>query len=190
MITSKYKLPNLDEYLAIDCEFVGSKRGNELAKVGIVNYQGSIIFESFVYVNPRNVIDYRTSKSRIRAKDLEGAPTYEKVIIIIKDILKNKIIIGHTLFNDLNVIGYKISYDSFRDTALYIPLRRKVGINKEGIYPSLSNLSKKNLGIDIQQNEHDPIEDARSTMAIFMKVRENYEIDLIQNKDCISGIPS
>ncbi|WWC94434.1 hypothetical protein V866_001279 [Kwoniella sp. B9012] len=188
-----YKLPDLEDYLAIDCEFVGCKSGQALAKVGIVNHEGSIVLDTYVYVNPENIVDYRTSTSGIRPGDLDGAPTYEQVTSGIKDLVEGKILVGHTLFNDLSAIGHKHPYESFRDTALYYPLRLKTGIKREGEFPSLKRLAKEVLGVDIQRDDngrgHDPIEDARATMAIFMLVREDYEIDLIRNRDCVAGIP-
>lgn len=33
------------------------------------------------------------------------------------------------------------------------------------------------------------VEDARSTMAVFMHVREQYELDLLQGKECVAGLP-
>ncbi|WVQ67433.1 uncharacterized protein L199_005630 [Kwoniella botswanensis] len=73
-----YNLPDLEDYLAIDCEFVGCKSGQALARVGIVNHEGSIVLDTYVYVNPENRVDYRTSTSGIRPGDLDGAPTYEQ----------------------------------------------------------------------------------------------------------------
>ncbi|WRT66700.1 uncharacterized protein IL334_003661 [Kwoniella shivajii] len=186
-------LPDLDRYLAIDCEMVGCKSGQALAKVGIVNHEGSVKLESFVYVNPGNVTDYRTSSSGIKAGDLEGAPIFEDITAKVKDLLKGKIVVGHTLFNDLNAIGHRHPYEDFRDTALYYPLRKKLGVNREGDYPSLKRLSKVILGVDIQQNGdagHDPIEDARATMSIFLSVREEYESSLAKDEDVVSGIPA
>ncbi|WVQ99757.1 hypothetical protein IAU59_006899 [Kwoniella sp. CBS 9459] len=186
------QLPPLESYLAIDCEMVGCKSGQALAKVGIVDHQGSIVLESFVYVNPQNVLDYRTSSSGIRPGDLEGAPTFEKIVPKIKEIIKDKILVGHTLFNDLAAISHRQPYELFRDTALYFPLRQLVGVTKEGEYPSLKKLSKAVLGVNIQAddgNGHDPVEDARATMSIFLSVREDYETALLKNEDVTSGIP-
>jgi hypothetical protein len=33
------------------------------------------------------------------------------------------------------------------------------------------------------------VEDARSTMAVFMHVREQYELDLLEGKECVAGLP-
>ncbi|WWC88974.1 uncharacterized protein L201_003889 [Kwoniella dendrophila CBS 6074] len=193
-----YKLPELTQYLAIDYEFVGGIRKSSLAKVGIVDYSGLTIFESLVYVNPENITDYRTSTSGIKPGDLNHAPSYEEVTSKVKDLLRDKIVVGHTLFNDLAALNYRHPYELFRDTALYYPLRKLMGIKREGEFPSLKKLSKEILNLDIQTETensgkgcgHDPIEDARATMLIFMRFREQYEIDLLNNKDCISGVPA
>ncbi|WVF71105.1 hypothetical protein IAT40_005902 [Kwoniella sp. CBS 6097] len=191
-VPSQTQHPALESYLAIDCEMVGCKSGQALAKIGIVDYRGNIVLESFVYVNPQNVLDYRTSSSGIKPGDLDGAPTFEQIVPKIKEIINNRILVGHALFNDLKALNHRHPYESFRDTVLYLPLRQLVGVTREGEYPSLKKLSKEILGIDIQASEgrgHDPVEDARAAMSIFLSVREAYETPLSKYEDVISGIP-
>jgi RNA exonuclease 4 len=105
-----------------------------------------------------------------------------------------------------------------RDTSLYHPLRRLVSVEREGDQPSLKRVTKAVLGKDVQEGYHCPVrvlplrqdlgdvsgidwefvvltratvqvEDARSTMAVFMHVREQYELDLLQGKECVAGLP-
>ncbi|OCF31975.1 hypothetical protein I316_06360 [Kwoniella heveanensis BCC8398] len=131
------------------------------------------------------------SISIVNAK-LNEAPTFEQIIPQIKEIIKDKILVGHALFNDLAAIKYRQPYESFRDTAIYLPLRQLMGVTRDGECPSLKKLSKEVLGVDIQANGgkgHDPIEDARTTMSIFLSVRDAYETSLLRNEDVISGIP-
>ncbi|KAK8864716.1 hypothetical protein IAR55_001970 [Kwoniella newhampshirensis] len=183
-------LPSLENYVAIDCEMVGCRSSQALARIGMVDHSGGLVLDSYVYVNPQNVVDYRTKSSGIRPSDLEGAPTFEQIVPKIKSLLEGKIVVGHALFNDLKAIQHRHPYEDFRDTALYYPLRRLVGVNREGEYPSLKSLAAKVLGREIHNGfGHDPAEDARATMAIFMSVREEYEISL-SKEDVVSGIPA
>ncbi|CAD6586103.1 MAG: hypothetical protein TREMPRED_004333 [Tremellales sp. Tagirdzhanova-0007] len=183
-------LPPLDQYVAMDCETVLLRSGQALAKVGMVNHNGDILLESFVFCHPQNVIDYVSVHSGIHPGDLDGAPTFEQIQPKIKAIIKDKILVGHAVFNDLAYIQHRHPYESVRDTSLYIPLRQLVGVQREGEYPSLKKLAAKVLDQVIQAGEHDPVEDARATMAIFMSVREAFEESLEKCEEVVSGIPA
>ncbi|WVQ81837.1 hypothetical protein IAT38_003964 [Cryptococcus sp. DSM 104549] len=188
---SASNLPTLDKYVAIDCEMIRCNSGMVLAKVGIVDAQGEVVFESYVFSHPDNVVDYITNKSGITAEKLVGAPTYETVQPQIVEVLKGKIVVGHTLFNDFTVIQHRHPYEEMRDTALYYPLRKMVGVRQEGVWPGLKTLAEKVLGKEIHKEgeAHDPVVDARTTMEIFMTVREAYEDSLFQGKDVVACIP-
>ncbi|RSH84252.1 uncharacterized protein EHS24_005764 [Apiotrichum porosum] len=142
----------------------------------------AIVYHSYVFVHPHNVIDYRTDSSGIRATDLTGEQ--------VKAVIKDKIIIGHALFNDLAALSHRHVYEDVRDTALFYPLRKLTNIVHEGQYPSLRALSKEVLGREIQTGEHSPIEDARATMDVFLAVREEYETGLAQGHDVVACVPT
>jgi hypothetical protein len=54
----------------------------------------------------------------------------------------------------LQVLNISWNIDKVRDTALYYPLRKQVGITQEGVYPSLKVLAEKVLGKTVQVGEH------------------------------------
>ncbi|KIR28298.1 hypothetical protein I309_02948 [Cryptococcus deuterogattii LA55] len=60
--------------------------------MGIVDTYGNVLMESFVRHHSANVVNYITRK-----------PTYEQIQPQIIALIKDKIIVGHTLFNDLAV---------------------------------------------------------------------------------------
>ena len=72
-----------------------------------------------------------------------------KVIAIISD----RIIIGHGLFADFKVL--KISHPKIetRDTSLYGPFRK----HSTGRLPSLKKIVEEEVGVVIQQGEHDSV---------------------------------
>ncbi|WVR06736.1 hypothetical protein IAU60_003770 [Kwoniella sp. DSM 27419] len=170
---------------------VGCRLGQALARVGLVDHTGAVIYESFVFVHPDNVTDYRTSSSGVRREDLVDAPTFEHVRVTVRRLIQGKILVGHALFNDLAALKYKQQWEMFRDTALYLPLRELVPCHF-GQYPSLKRLAKAVSGINIQTSNkgHDPVEDARATMAIFLSVRIAYERSLAENEVVVDGIPA
>ncbi|KAK4688207.1 hypothetical protein P7C73_g1899, partial [Tremellales sp. Uapishka_1] len=69
----------------------------------MVDHAGAVVLESFVHIHPANITDWRTDTSGIRPGDLDGAPTFEQVQARVKALVKDKIIVGHAVFNDLSV---------------------------------------------------------------------------------------
>lgn len=81
-------------------------------------------------------------------------------------------------------------------------------VSHEGQYPSLKTLCREVLGTkegEFQKGEHCPVsarrsrggskliiqvEDARATMKIFLKVREEYEQALMRGEEVVAGIPA
>jgi len=179
----------LDKYLAIDCEMVRTRMGQVPAKVGIVDYAGSVVLESYVYVHPQNVVDWQSAASGIEPGDLDGAPTFEQIQNKVKALLRDKIVVGHAVFNDLAALQHRHPYEDVRDTSLYYPLRKRVGVEREGEYPSLKKLAATVLQVEIQLGAHCPVEDARTAMALFMTVREEYEMGLANGDEVVSGLP-
>ena len=174
-------------YVALDCEMVGVGplgKISVLGRVSLVDYYGCSLFDSFVRVEER-VTDYRTHVSGVKEEDLKGpyARDFGTVRKIVKQLLRNKIIVGHGLENDLRAL--KIEQDhpwyNIRDSATqYQPYMR---VDQFGqLKPRrLRDLVWYNLGIVIQQEgrPHDSMEDARAAMALYRHQHANwdYEID-------------
>ncbi|SCV68010.1 BQ2448_131 [Microbotryum intermedium] len=164
---------DVGQYLAIDCEMVGvGPEGVEstLARVSIVNYHGHVMYDSFV--KPREkVTDYRTWVSGVREEDLLHAPTFVEVIKKVSELIKGRILIGHAISNDTQVLLLSHPHHLTRDTSKYAPLQALARTKR----PSLKTLSKLVLGVDIQSGEHSSIDDARATMAIYRSQKTAWE---------------
>lgn len=84
---------------------VGFGPGGEesaVARVSIVNYHGNVVLDTFV--QPREkVTDYRTWVSGIRESDVINAPSFEEVQKKVDVLIKERILIGHAVENDLKV---------------------------------------------------------------------------------------
>ena len=91
------------------------------------------------------------------AHDPDSAPTFEEIRPKIIALLKDKILVGHAVYNDLSWIGHRHPYEDFRDTSLYYPLRKRLGIEREGEYPGLKKLYKEVFGEEIQTDIHCPV---------------------------------
>ena len=164
------------KYMAMDCEMVGTgtpPTESQLARVSIVAYNGDTLYD--VYVRPvLPVTDYRTFVSGIRPRHLRrGGPAVplSEVQKRVAELLKGRILVGHALRNDLHALllthpGYDI-----RDTARWEPFRKLV----KSKTPGLKRLAREILGLDIQQGEHDSVEDARIAMELYKRVRKEWE---------------
>ena len=141
---------------------VGTGRNGKypiLARVSIVNHFGKILYNK--YVKPRRkVTDYRTHISGIRQKDIENGENFTTVQKEVSEMLTGKILIGHGIRHDLNVLFldhqkgsrfYDHPKENIRDTAMYnyksFPL--ELGL-KKGQQPRLKDLVLKILDESIQ----------------------------------------
>ena len=162
------------KYIAVDCEMVGvgpdPDNDSALARVSIVNYHGYQLYDSFVL--PKELVtDYRTFVSGITAELLRSARTLEAVQADVAKLLDGRILIGHSVRNDLDALLLGHPKRDIRDTSRYQGFRRY----SAGRTPGLKKLAKEILGIDIQRGQHSSIEDARVTMLLFRREKNGFE---------------
>ncbi|CAG9790477.1 unnamed protein product [Diatraea saccharalis] len=161
------------KFIAMDCEMVGiGHDGNDhmLARVSLVNKFGDCLYDKFVKAR-EEVVDYRTEVSGIRREDMLNGTDFNIVQQEVADIIKGRVLVGHSLKNDLAVLFLSHPKRNIRDTSKYKPFRK---ITK-GSTPSLKRLAKEILGIDIQHGEHSSIEDARAAMQLYCTVAKKWE---------------
>lgn len=176
------------EVVGIDCEMVGVGEDgsrNSLARVVIVNYYGGVLLDRFVkQMEP--VVDYRTAISGIRSSDLKGASDLSVVQKEVYAFLKDKIIVGHQLSSDLKVLMLDHPKLYIRDTARYAPL-----LKAPGKPHSLKHLAKEILDLTIQENAHNPIEDAQIPVLVYRHIQKNWEASIkssVKNPSSINPI--
>lgn len=167
----------LTNCLAIDCEMVGIGQDGQkhmLARVSIVNEIGTVIMDK--YVKPsETVTDYRTPISGIRPKDIEGGEEFATIQKDVAKLIRGKILVGHALKNDFDVLKINHPRLLIRDTARCSFVKKMVQ-NKRT--PSLKWLASNLLGEDIQKAEHDSVEDARAVMLIYKKIKPHFEREM------------
>lgn len=177
----RHEIPDYKEkgnYLAIDCEMVGTGRNGKqsaLARVSIVDWDLQVVFDTYVKVKDR-VTDYRTSVSGIRAKHLKGpnAMNFRECRKHVEDLLTDKIVVGHGLENDFDALCLILPEDRIRDTSLYRPLQRFH--NDKWCARKLRELVRDYVGMDdFQKGEHDSIHDARAVMQLFHIFHKKWE---------------
>lgn len=120
------KKNQITKFLAMDCEMVGiGYEGNDhmLARVSVVNKFGDCVYDKFVKAR-EEVVDYRTKISGIRREDLLNAEDFSTVQKEIAELIRGKILVGHSLKNDLSVLFLSHPKRSIRDTSRYKPFRK------------------------------------------------------------------
>jgi RNA exonuclease 4 len=163
----------IGKYVGIDCEMVGVggvEDRSVLARVSLVNFHGQQIYDSFV--KPKEfVTDWRTQFSGVSPKNMATARSFTEVQVAVANIIKDRILVGHAIQNDLEVLLLSHPKRDIRDT------QRHGGFKKFGRYPKLRTLAKEVLGVDIQGGEHSSIEDARATMLLFRRHKSAFDTE-------------
>lgn len=189
----------LTKKIAIDCEMMQSNIGQVLGRVSIVNYEGEIIFDTFVcYPEPIIITNTDEKYSGIAWNDIDpqnGARPFSEVQAYLVELLRDRIVIGHDIQKDLKVISVDlpsqilrlqgvalrltpISFDmTIRDTQKCSRYRQYAnhGANQG---PSLKNLALGVLGRPIKQGRVSSVEDAIATMEVY----RNAEADIEQEQ--------
>mmetsp|Transcript_19024 Transcript_19024/g.47093 ORF Transcript_19024/g.47093 Transcript_19024/m.47093 type:complete len:352 (-) Transcript_19024:105-1160(-) len=170
------------QYVALDCEMVGigtDGKKSALARVSLVDWDGNEVLDSFVKV-PIRVTDFRTHVSGVEPKHIkdQNAMDVEKCRDLVASLLKDKILVGHALSNDLKALMLTHHKSKIRDTAKYRPFQRYS--NGKWRARKLRDLVKENLkGKEgFQEREHDSVQDARATMELFHLERSQWEKEL------------
>ena len=120
--------------IALDCEMVGVGESGErsaLARVCIINFDYEVLLDTYVKVN-EPVTDYRTFVSGIQPKDIQSdssAMDFETCRNIVSRLMRNKILVGHGLENDLSALKIKHPRRQIRDTAMYPPYMTATLVN-------------------------------------------------------------
>ena len=169
---------DIGKYVGIDCEMVGvggDEDRSVLARVSIVNFHGTQVYDSFV--RPKEfVTDWRTHVSGVSPRNMTTARSFEEVQADVAQILKDRVIVGHAIKNDLAVMMLSHPKRDIRDTSRFSGFRKYSG----GRAPSLKKLAKEILGVDIQSGEHSSIEDARATMLLFRRHKSAFDVEHAQ----------
>lgn len=163
------------KYIAIDCEMVGIGEGGHesaLARVSVVDFHGRQVYDSFVRPKER-VTDWRTFVSGVSPKNMATARSFEEVQAEVAKLLEGRILVGHDLRHDLQILLLSHPSKLIRDTSRFSGFR-KYG---HGPKPALRVLAKEILGVDIQTGQHSSIEDARVAMLLLRRFKSGFDVE-------------
>ncbi|KAF5203831.1 Rna exonuclease [Thalictrum thalictroides] len=188
LIESKVEVSNLSdaiqvpEAIAIDCEMVGGGYGGILdicVSVCLIDESENVLFHT--YVKPiLPVTNYRYDITGLTEEHLKDAMPLEEVEEKILKILRNgetisrlslgggkgRLLVGHSLKNDLECLRICYPDHMLRDTAMYHPLM-KTNLASH----SLKYLTKTYLGYEIQSGIHDPFENCVAAIRLYKRMR-------------------
>lgn len=151
------------EPVSLDCEFVTTSGGrDEVAQVCVVDRNQKTLLLSYV-ATQRVITDYKTRYSGIRPGDLEGAPSKDTVRLQVERLISRRLLIGHSVRNDLNILGIYHPRADIRDTSDLPKF-----LNRRGHKRKLRDLAEQFVGLRIQQFCHNPEEDAQAAMALYL----------------------
>ncbi|VDL64044.1 unnamed protein product [Hymenolepis diminuta] len=168
--------------IALDCEMVGVgvNRESALARATIVAYDGTVLYD--VICKPCGVItDYRTRYSGIRPADMARAIPFSAVQDEVKQIVKDRIIVGHALKHDFKVLNLIHPEELIRDTSTAPYAKTRALINGNATNVPLRRLAYILLGVQIQMGEHNSVEDAQANMEIYKLVEKEWEAGINQS---------
>ena len=154
--------------VAIDTEMVQCQAANgELvlicAQVSIIDLYGNILLDT--HAKPElTVVDYKTVHSGITAENLESAPALAAVRKTVLRLIRNKLLVGHAVHNDLRSLGI------WHPLCFVFDIQRIPTICRmlQKPYPKLKHVTKVLLNRDIQTGSHCSLEDARATADVFL----------------------
>eukprot|EP00698_Gefionella_okellyi_P015550 TRINITY_DN438_c0_g1_i1.p1 TRINITY_DN438_c0_g1~~TRINITY_DN438_c0_g1_i1.p1 ORF type:complete len:562 (+),score=119.93 TRINITY_DN438_c0_g1_i1:50-1687(+) len=156
------------ELVAVDCEMVITEGGGyELARLAIVAHDGTQLLDTLV-LPQKPVTDYLTQYSGIDADVLKDVTvTFQQAQEQFLQIVSaNTIVVGHSLENDLNAL--RVCHQMVADTAILFADQRGATFK-----PALKWLANRYLSTEIQRGSHNPVEDARTALALFNLKREH-----------------
>lgn len=167
--------------VALDCEMVGTGPGgrrSEVARCSILDYHGNVLYNK--YIRPcQPVTDFRTRWSGIRKHHLRNATPFTQAREEILGILEGKVVVGHSIYNDFEVLDMIHPCHMVRDTSTTRLLSRLAGFPRERC-TSLKILSSKLLNKKIQAGRrgHCPVEDAKAALDLYKLVEGEWEQEL------------
>ena len=157
------KVENSRDVIGIDCEMIKTSKGEEVARLSVVDKNGELVLDEF-FKPLGEVEDYRTKFSGITEELVMNREyTSDKSVDILAKVAdSHTIIVGHSLENDLRAL--KVIHDKVIDTALIY--------NADSKYPSKPPLAKlyskyiKKPFRTEQMGGHDSIEDAKASIEL------------------------
>lgn len=193
------RLDRLTHTIALDGEFqlayieAKGKHIHRIGRISIVNDSGEVIYDVFVYYPQEEGVIIKLPPEnkqlgvyREDIKPWNGALPIADVEQIVRDIIKDCIVVGHAISNDIKVFSpWVFDGVKIRDTQMLAEYRQHATGSRR--LPKLSVLAEVVLGWNIQAKDHSSVEDAEATMALYLHRKD--AIEAAQSGSiCVAGL--
>nr|AAA74917.1 nucleotide-binding protein [Schizophyllum commune] len=181
--------PAPERVVAISSVSVGvGPRGETdmLARVAVIDFTGAVLLD--VYVAPTNPVrDYREAKTGIKPEYLYSsrAQDIRAVYQTVRQVLRNKVVVGHSMWLDFMVLGLTHPTKDTRDVALYLPFRNTLRCQR---MIGLWTLNYRLLGLRCSAAPVDPLESARVALNLYRCYAAQWE-DTISSRSWPCELP-
>ncbi|KAF8499134.1 hypothetical protein F5888DRAFT_145808 [Russula emetica] len=125
-----------------------------VARVSLADYRGNVVLDTLVRPT-HEVTNYRTAETGLVSAHLTNAPPFREVQHRVSALIRDKIIVGHNLWQFLSVLCISHPTIHTRDVAAFVPFHRGLGYGGLGY-------------------EH-PLENARAALDLYRSVQHPWE---------------
>nr|GAT52224.1 FAD/NAD(P)-binding domain-containing protein [Mycena chlorophos] len=171
------QFPNPEHIVSVATVCVGVGPGGTtsmVARVVVVNFQGEILLDRFV-VPTIAVVDYRAAQTGIAAWQLTShdAIPFNVLQSTMAKLLRGKLVVGHSIWEHLSVLGIPHPAVATRDVALYQPFRNALRAPNQII--GLQTLCWQLMRRRCCEGLIDPAENARASMDLYRSHAREWE---------------
>ncbi|TDL28805.1 hypothetical protein BD410DRAFT_781349 [Rickenella mellea] len=146
-----------------------------IARISVCDYRGNLIVDTFVRPT-QAVVDYRSAVTGLQPHHLWTAPLFADVQKKVATVFRGRILVGHSLWQHLSLIGIRHPALDTRDLSLFLPFRRSLcGYSVVPLRQLVYHLMRRKIGFGY---EH-PLEEARAALDLFRSYEEHWE-DIIR----------
>ncbi|KAJ7590288.1 hypothetical protein C8J56DRAFT_1140182 [Mycena floridula] len=149
----------------MSCITIGAGPGGTismLARVAIVDYQGQTVLDTYVIPTVKN--DFHSAFADILGPG--NAVQFSVVQEHVANLLKGNILVGHSQWDDLSVLGISHPAVHTRDVGLYQPFRNALRSPKHVV-----ELMRRRC----QHQESNPLENARAALDLYRTQQQDWE---------------
>ncbi|KAG9007910.1 hypothetical protein FRB94_013857 [Tulasnella sp. JGI-2019a] len=162
------------EYISLSTVAVGAGQGGSmpiLARVTLSDKRGQILYDTLV-IPTAPVVSYRTQSTGLDASSFSTAIPFEKAQAATAKLLEGNVLIGHSLWSDLSVLGIAHPAVDTRDLGLFLPFRATLGTPNTviGLPTLVWHFMRRKMTM-----EQDSAECARASMDLFRAHQKEWE---------------
>lgn len=180
-------LKMVESFVCIDLETTGlNPKKDKIIEIGAVKVVKGKVVDTFeTFVNPHRPLEERIQQlTGIDSKDLEGAKDITEILPSVLEFVGEEVLLGHSILFDYSflkkaAVDQKVKFERLGVDTLKIARKFLPDLESR----SLDYLCKY---YDIPHKAHRALEDAKATVALYHKLKENFASEETK-KDFLAG---